>query len=215
MIRVVVVDDEAAARESIAVILESEDDLLVVGLGKDGTEALELSRRLAPDVVVMDLRMPGLDGVSATRHLVDGPGPHPAVLAVTTFATDDLALEAIRAGAGGFCSKADSPDAIVRAVRTVASGEAVVSPGVLHALLGRLVNRVVDPPEECSARELEVLAVVAEGATNDEIAERLFISEATVRSHIQHLRTKLDARSRVELVVRAQEFGLGLKTRRV
>ncbi len=209
MIRVLVVDDEPEARDSIAVILGAEEDLEVVAVASDGAEAIERNRELRPDVVVMDLRMPGMDGVTATAELVRDPRHAPAVLALTTFASDDLALQAIRAGAAGFSCKGDSPDALAQAVRTVSGGDAIVSPGVLRGLLDRLVGPVTAPPADCSPRELEVLAVVAEGATNGEIADRLYISETTVRTHVQHLRSKLGARSRAELVVRAQELGVG------
>lgn len=208
VIGVLVVDDEAAVRDSMEVILDAEEDLQVLGAVSDGDEALVAVRRLAPQVVLMDLRMPRLSGVEATRRLVKSAWPCPAVLALTTFATDDMAVEAIRAGAAGFCSKADPPAAIAEAVRTVARGESVVSPGVLRAVLERFVGPAVQAPADCSARELEVLAVVGEGANNDEVARRLSISEATVRSHVMHLRTKLRARTRAELAVRAWELGL-------
>lgn len=208
MIRTLVVDDEPEAREAIAVILGAEPDIEVVGEATDGEDAVETCRRLRPDVVVMDLRMPGVGGVAATARLARAEH-RPAVLALTTFTSDDLALQAIRAGAGGFCCKGDPPEALADGVRTVHRGDAIVSPGVLRALLDRLAPPLVPVPDECSPRELEVLAVVAEGATNREICARLCISDATVRSHVQHLRTKLGARSRAELVVRAQEMGIG------
>jgi DNA-binding NarL/FixJ family response regulator len=212
-VSVLVVDDEPEVRESIEVILGAEPGLRVIGGAGDGEEALRVARHLRPDVVVMDLRMPVLDGVSATRRIQQELSPPPAVLALTTFATDEMALDAIRAGAGGFCSKADPPAALAEAVRTVARGESIVSPAVLRALLGRLVPPEPAAPADCSARELEVLAIVAEGATNDEVALRLSISEATVRSHLAHLRLKLGARTRAELVVRAWELGLVRRNR--
>jgi DNA-binding NarL/FixJ family response regulator len=208
MIRVVIVDDEPAVLETMDVILGSEDDLFVIGTARDGVEALELVERTSPDVVVMDLRLPVLDGVSATRRILELPPPHPGILALTTFATDEMAIDVIRAGASGFCAKTDPPDAIVQAVRTVALGDAIVSPRVLGAMLSRLVPTGANVSEQCTARELEVLGIVAEGALNSEIADRLFITEATVRSHVQSLRSKLGARTRAELVVRAYELGV-------
>ncbi len=208
MIRVLVADDEETVRDSIAVILGAQDDIEVVALAADGREAVELSRSLSPDVVVMDLRMPGVDGVAATRMVVAEGRSTPAVLALTTYASDDSAIAAIRAGATGFCAKVDPSAALADAVRTVAAGDSIVSPGVLRALLGRLAGQEASGGIPCSPRELEVLAVVAEGAGNAEIARRLFISEGTVRTHIEHLRDKLDAKTRAQLVVRAHQLGL-------
>lgn len=208
MIRVVIADDEPAVVESLSVILGSEDDLEVVGTAGDGAEVLDKVHQVRTDVVVMDLKMPGMDGLAATRRLATAGRRHPAVLALTTFATEELALAAIRSGAAGFCAKADPPDDLARAVRTVAKGDAVVSPMVLRGLLSRLVRPVLGEEVACSARELEVLVLVSEGATNGEIAARLFISDATVRTHLRHLREKLRARTRAELVVRAWERGL-------
>lgn len=213
MIRVLLADDEAAAREALVVILDAEEGIRVIATTADGRDALYQARSLAPDVVVMDLRMPVLDGMAATAELRSGDGPRPGVLALTTFATDDLALEALRAGAGGFCAKADPPEELARAIRIVAAGDAVVSPAVLRGLLARLVVPFSEPPVPCSGRELEVLAVVCEGATNAEIAERLHICDATVRTHLLHLREKFGARSRAELVVKGWERGLNRRCR--
>jgi DNA-binding NarL/FixJ family response regulator len=209
-LRVVVADDERIIRESIAAILDGEDDLEVVGIAGSGQEAVALADTTHPDVVVMDLRMPGLDGLQAITILSDAPEPRPAVLALTTFATDEAALDAIRAGATGFCSKADPAHQLADAVRTVASGDAIVSPRVLRTLLQRLAPRPAAPPatDDLTARETEILRLVAQGATNPEITETLNISTATVRTHITHLRAKLHARTRAELVVRAWEQNL-------
>jgi len=211
MIDVLVVDDEAAARDSIAIILDAEADLRVLGTAADGRHALDLIGRLHPHVVVMDLRMPGMDGLAATQALGRRPPPQPAVLALTTFATDEMALEAVRAGAAGFCTKADPPGALADAVRTVHRGDAVVSPAVLKTLLRRIARHA--PPAALPAgltpRELEVLRLIARGDTNTDIIAALSISETTVRSHIAHLRAKLHVRTRAELVVRAWEAGLG------
>ncbi len=212
MIRVVVVDDEPAVLECLSVLLNSEEDLEVVGTAADGAEALNCVDRVRTDVVLMDLKMPGMDGITATRRLTANEKYHPAVLALTTFATEELALAAIRSGAAGFCAKADHPEALGQAVRTVAKGDAVVSPTVLRTLLDRLVRPVEATEVTCSPRELEVLAVVSEGATNAEVSDRLFISDATVRTHLRHLREKFGARNRAELVVRAWERGLNRAT---
>jgi DNA-binding NarL/FixJ family response regulator len=205
--RVVVVDDETMVQEAISIILDAEDDLEVVGTASNGEEVLARIDELLPDVVVMDLRLPGMGGVAATEAL-NARGLPLSVLALTTFATDEAALDALRAGAAGFCAKADPPDALVRAVRAAANGESVVSPGVLRALLPRLSASKPRLPASCTEREVEVLALVATGANNSEICSRLHISDATVRSHLYHLRSKLDARSRAELVVRAYQLGL-------
>jgi DNA-binding NarL/FixJ family response regulator len=207
MIRIVAVDDEAKVLEAITIILEAEDDFEVVGTAVDGEAAVQLARRLKPDVVVMDLRMPGMGGVAATEALraLDLPL---SVLALTTFATEEAALEVLQAGAAGFCAKTDPPDALVRAVRAAGRGDSVVSPAVLRALLPRLLPAKPVPPTNCTEREAEVLALVAKGANNPEICSQLHISDATVRSHLYHLRNKLDARTRAQLVVRAFELGL-------
>lgn len=208
MIEVLVVDDELVARELITVILDTEDDVEVVASAASGNAAVQTVRRIEPDVVVMDLAMPGMDGVATTRELLKGPGPSPRVLALTTFATEDKALEAIKAGAGGFCSKSDRPEVIAQAVRTVARGEPAVSPQILQSLLHRLTGPTAVLPGCCTTREVEVLRLVAAGSTNDEIADSLVVSKATVRTHVQHLRTKLQARSRAELVARAHHYGI-------
>jgi DNA-binding NarL/FixJ family response regulator len=205
-IRVIVADGEQIARESIATMLEAEEDLDVVGLASDGRRAVSIVGDREPDVAVVDLNVPVLDGVRATRILRKR---HPAlgILALTEDPREELAFDALRAGATGYCAKSDPPDALVQAVRIIASGEAVVSPGVLRALLDRLRPLPPELVEECSTREREVLALISRGATNSEIGERLVITDATVRTHVQHLRRKLGARTREELVVRAYESG--------
>ena len=206
-ISVVVADDEQIIRESIAAILADEDDLAVVGIAASGEEAVAMVGAARPDVVVMDLRMPGLGGLEAIKILCAGPEPRCAVLALTTFASDEAALDAIRAGATGFCSKADPANHLADAVRAVASGDAVVSPRVMRALLERLVPRrpSLQAPDGLTRREKEVVNLIARGATNPEIGETLNISIPTVRSHIAKARAKLAARTRAELVVRAWE----------
>jgi DNA-binding NarL/FixJ family response regulator len=206
-VRVVIADDEQIVRESVAAILADNDDLTVVGVAASAEEAVAMVNAVHPDVVVMDLRMPGLGGLEAIKILSAAPGPQPAVLALTTFATDDAALDAIRAGATGFCSKADPAHHLADAVRTVASGDAIVSPRVLRTLLERLVPRPATPsaPDGLTRREMEILHLVAQGATNPEITATLTISDTTVRTHVAHLRRKLRARTRAELVVRAWE----------
>ncbi len=206
-VRVVVADDEQIVRESIAAILADEDDLAVVGIAASGEQAIAIVDDTHPDVVVMDLRMPGVGGLEAIKILSAAPEPRPALLALTTFATDDVALDAIRAGATGFCSKADPAHHLADAVRTVASGDAIVSPRILRTLLERLAPRPATPPDPdgLTRREMEILHLIAQGATNPEITEALNISDTTVRTHVTHLRRKLHARTRAELVVRAWE----------
>ncbi|MHB8294960.1 MAG: response regulator transcription factor [Acidimicrobiales bacterium] len=210
MTAVIVVDDEPAMRESIATILGAEDDIDVVATAAGGEQALELLAGTRVDVMVMDLRMPGMDGEEATRRLLERPAPRPAVLVLTAFATDEAALSAIRAGASGFCAKTDRPEALADAVRVVARGDAVVSPAVLRALLERLAPHAPGAglARDVTSRELAVLRLVAAGASNEEICQELLVAETTVRSHVAHLRTKLGARSRAELVVKAWEAGI-------
>jgi DNA-binding NarL/FixJ family response regulator len=207
-IRVVIADDEIAVREAVTAILESENDMEVVGKAADGEQAISLARRLSPQVAVIDVRMPGVDGVEATKQM-SVSAPLTRVIALTAFDTDEVALAAIGAGAVGFCSKADVPRTLVPAVRAASRGESLVSPAVLRRLLPLLPTRALGSPPPCSERELQVLALLATGASNEEICQRLFISDATVRSHLYHLRQKLGVRTRAALVVKAFEYGLG------
>jgi DNA-binding NarL/FixJ family response regulator len=199
-IRVMIVDAETVVREHLAVSLAHEHDIEVAGAVRDGREAIALVQQVATDVVVLDVGQPRLDGIRTTRVLTEHE-PAPAVLALTNDATDELALDAIRAGATGFCEKR-SAGAVVDAVRSVAFGHAVIARTVLRALAGRVpeTDLVLD---DCTPREREVMALVAQGATNPEVCETLFIADSTVRTHIRSLRRKLGARTRAELVSRA------------
>jgi DNA-binding NarL/FixJ family response regulator len=213
MIRVVIADDQALLRGGFRMILESQKDIEVVGEAADGREALEQGRALKPDVVLMDIRMPELDGLEATRQLV-GAGCAPRVLILTTFDLDEYVYEAMKAGASGFLLKEVRPEQLADAVRVVAAGETLVSPAITRRLIEEFVRRPPPgsgPPAELTLlteRELEVLKLIARGLSNAEIASTLFLSEATVKTHITHVLTKLNLRDRVQAVVLAYESGL-------
>jgi DNA-binding NarL/FixJ family response regulator len=215
MIRVVLADDQALLRAGLRVLLDAEDDLEVVGEAEDGAEAIAAVRRLQPDVVVMDIRMPDLDGLAATREIVADPelaGVHIVVL--TTFDLDEYVFEAIRAGATGFLLKDAEPTELLRAIRLAAAGEALMAPTVTRRLIAEFAarpeHRTVDSTalRELTDREREVVALVAGGLSNEEIAAELYISPATARTHVSRARIKLNARDRAQLVVFAYESGL-------
>jgi DNA-binding NarL/FixJ family response regulator len=215
MIRVLIADDQALVRAGFHAILESEEDIEVVGEATDGREAVQMARETGADVVLMDIRMPGLDGIEATRRLIMSDGG-PKVLVLTTFDLDEYLYEAVRAGASGFLLK-DVPRAqLIHAVRTVAEGDAVLAPAVVQRLVEDFVRRPPPgarvPPEmqELSERELEVLKLIARGLSNAEISKTLFVSETTVRTHVGHVLAKLNLRDRVQAVVLAYESGLVL-----
>jgi len=212
--QVLLVDDQPLLRTGFRMILEAEPDLAVVGEAGDGVEALDLTRRLRPDVVLMDVRMPRMDGVEATRRLI-AEGLPARVLVLTTFDLDEYVLGALRAGASGFLSKDVHPDDLVAAVRTVAAGEAVLAPRILRRMLDRFADRLPDPAATPQAdlsaltdREREVLVLMARGKSNSEIAAELFVSETTVKTHVGHVLAKLALRDRVQAVVLAYEIGL-------
>lgn len=213
-LRVLIADDQAMVRAGFCMILDAETDMEVVGEAKDGEEALVAARRVRPDVVVMDIRMPRLDGVAATRRLLEEPGPRPRVVIVTTFDDDDNLYEALRAGAGGFLLKNAPPEQLIEAVRTVAAGEALLSTAVTRRVIEEFVRRVPSdlPPSdalsELTERELEVLRLIARGLSNAEIADALVITPATAKTHVGRILTKLDLRDRVQAVVFAYETGL-------
>ena len=213
MIRVLVADDQTLVRAGFRAILEVQDDLEVVGEAEDGDEAVALARELRPDVVLMDIRMPGVDGIEATRRLLrDGDAPR--ILMLTTFDLDEYVYEAMKAGASGFLLKDAPRDQLVGAVRTVAAGEALLAPALVRRLIEDFVRRPAPgarPPAELddlTEREREVLTLIAHGLANAEIAARLFVSEATVRTHVTHILAKLGLRDRVQAVVLAYETGL-------
>jgi DNA-binding NarL/FixJ family response regulator len=217
-IRVVVVDDQPLVRAGFRMILSSQPDIEVVGEAQDGAQALRIVQQLQragtpADIVVMDIRMPVMDGVAATRELCRDPGQAPRVVVLTTFDTDAEAFASLQAGASGFLLKNAPPEELLAAIRTVANGDAVVAPRITRRLLDRFAGKFVASPdskrlEELTAREREVLLLVAQGLTNAEIAEQLTISEATVKAHVGRVLTKLDLRDRVQVVVMAYETGL-------
>jgi DNA-binding NarL/FixJ family response regulator len=213
VIRVVLADDHALIRGGLAAMLGAEDDIEVAGEASDGAEAVDLALRLRPDVVVMDIRMPVLDGIAATRRLAEH-GLAASVLVLTTFDLDEYVYEALRAGAGGFLLKDASPARLADAVRTVAAREALLAPAVTRRLVERYVRR---PPAgdaretafaDLTDREVEVLRLVARGLSNGEISGRLHLSEATVKTHVGRVLGKLGVRDRVGAVVLAYERGL-------
>jgi DNA-binding NarL/FixJ family response regulator len=221
VISVLLADDQPLLRRGFRMILEAEDGVTVAGEAGDGAEAVEIARRVRPDVVLMDIRMPGTDGIEATRRITAAE-PGVRVLVLTTFDLDEYAFGALQAGASGFLLKDVRPHELVAAVRTVASGDAVVSPRVTRRLLeeyarqlpvagaGADVDRADRYPQLASLteREREVLAVVAQGLSNTEIAASLFVSETTVKSHVGRILAKLGLRDRVQIVVLAYESGL-------
>ena len=213
MIKLIVADDHALARGGLRAMLGAQPDLEVVGEAEDGARAVDMALELRPDVVVMDIRMPKLDGIEATRRLRAHNGA-PNVLVLTTFDLDEYVYEALRAGAGGFMLKDAAPSQLAEAVRTVAAGEALLAPAVTRRLVERFVSR---PPADkvrenefadLTERELEVLRLIARGLSNAEIGEQLFLSEATVKTHVTRILSKLGLRDRVQAVVRAYESGL-------
>ena len=218
-IRVLVCDDQALIRTGYVTIFSAQPDLEVVGEAADGRTAVASAARLRPDVVVMDIKMPGLDGIEATRQLA-GPGAEPGakVLVVTTFNLDEYVYQALRAGASGFLLKDSSPADLVNGVRTVAAGESLLAPAVTRALVGRFAARIrpTDPdapgPESPLAtltqREVEVLKLIAAGLSNAEIAGSLVISPETVKTYVSRILAKLDLRDRVQAVVLAYRTGL-------
>ena len=214
MIRVLVVDDQALVRAGFEALVESADDLLVVGSAANGAEAVELARSASPDVVLMDIRMPVMDGLEAAARILADPGTTARVLMLTTFDLDEYVYAALKAGASGFMLKDTPPVELLEGIRVVARGDALLSPGVTRHLIEAFVRRpagITAPPaalEGLTERETEVLVLIARGLSNAEIGEQLFVSPATVKTHISRLLMKLDARDRAQLVVLSYETGL-------
>jgi DNA-binding NarL/FixJ family response regulator len=212
-IRVLVVEDQALVRAGLCGIIETAPDLSVVGEAGDGARAVELAVNHHPDVVLMDIRMPGMDGLEATRHITSATSAK--ILILTTFDLDDYVYEALRSGASGFLLKDTPPLDLLAAIRVIAAGDALLSPAITRRLIQEFANRPPPaPPIESAAlagitgREREVLLLVADGLSNHEIGRRLHIEPGTAKTHVAHLLTKLDARDRVQLVVLAHRTGL-------
>jgi DNA-binding NarL/FixJ family response regulator len=214
VIKVVIADDHALLRDGLRGMLDAQTDMEVVGEAQDGIEAVDAAISLRPNVVVMDIRMPRLDGIEATRRIAAQSESAPRVLVLTTFDLDEYVFEALRAGAGGFMLKDAPPGQLAEAVRTVAAGEALLAPALTRRLIERYVSR---PPAdavrrerfaELSDRELEVLRLLTRGLSNVEIGQRLFLSEATIKTHVTRVLGKLGVRDRVQAVVLAYESGL-------
>ena len=213
VIRLLIVDDDALVRSGLGMLLGSEPDLAVVGEAGDGFEAIRLARELAPDVVLMDVRMPNLDGIAATRRIVGTGDPSPRVLVVTTFEHDEYVYDALRAGASGFVLKRAQPAELAQAVRIVAAGESLVFPELTRALVERHAGAPApgDPRlvllARLTQREAEILRLIARGASNAEIADQLVVAVHTVKTHVASTLAKLEVRDRTQAVVFAYESG--------
>lgn len=215
-IRVLLADDETLVRTGMRMILEAEPDVEVIAEASDGLEAVELALRVRPDVLLMDIRMPKLDGLHATRRVLEVTNGKTRVVILTTFEVDEYVYEAVRAGASGFLLKTAPADQLVSSIRAAVAGEALLSPSVTRKLIEEFVRRSPTALDgglvrsQLSARELEVLRLVARGLSNLEIAGALHLSEATVKTHVGHLLDKLELRNRVQAVVLAYESGVVL-----
>ena len=211
-IRVLIADDQQLVRGGFRMILRAEPDLDVVGEAADGAEAIALARALDPDVVLMDVRMPNVDGIEATRRIIDGSEDAPRVLVLTTFDLDEYVYEALRAGASGFLLKDAPEEQLVSGIRIVADGGSLFAPAVTRRLIERFAGAAPQPPApalaELTPRELEVLRLLARGLSNAEIAAELVVSEHTAKTHVAHILNKLDLRDRVQAVVIAYESGV-------
>jgi DNA-binding NarL/FixJ family response regulator len=215
-VRVLIADDQALVRAGFRMILDAEDDLDVVGEASDGLQAVEQAKRLAPDVVLMDIRMPELDGIEATRRVVSADGSTVRVLMLTTFDLNEYVYEALRAGASGFLLKDVPPEQLAAGIRVVADGEALLAPSITKRLIqefAEVAPAMPQPPQgmdELTARELEVFKLVARGLSNAEIAAELIVSETTVKTHVARMLMKLGLRDRVQAVVLAYEHGVAI-----
>jgi DNA-binding NarL/FixJ family response regulator len=214
MIRVLLADDQELVRAGFQALLDAQDGIEVTGSAADGREAVELARKLKPDVILMDIRMPLLDGLQATREIAsDGTLNHVRIVILTTFGLDDYVFDAIRAGAAGFLVKDTKPADLIQAVRVVAGGEALLSPSITRTLIAEFAARAKRPPssavlDELTDREREVMALAAGGLSNEQIADRLVVSAATAKTHVSRAMVKLGVRDRAQLVVLAYETGL-------
>ncbi|HEY0532176.1 MAG TPA: response regulator transcription factor [Actinoplanes sp.] len=215
MIRVLIADDQDLIRLGLRTLLDSEDDLAVVGEAADGLRAVELAHQLRPDVVLMDIRMPGVDGIEATRRIAADPRTRDTrVVVLTTFELDEYVFDALRHGASGFLIKDTKPAELLHAIRVVAAGDALLSPSVTRRVVGEFAHRTPRPTRPhpqlgtLTDREREIVGLVGEGLSNDEIAERLVVSPATARTHVSRAMVKLAARDRAQLVVFAYQSGL-------
>ena len=213
-VRIVVADDHQIVRNGFAGLLDTQPDFTVVGTAEDGAEAVRVGRGTSPDVVLMDIRMPGTDGIEATRQLTSPGSDRPRVLILTTFDLDEYVYDALQAGASGFLLKDAPPESLFEAVRVVAAGDALLAPAVTRRLIAEFA-RLRPPqrtrPEDLEAltrREVEILGLVAAGLSNHEIAERLVLSNETVKTHVSHVLRKLGLRDRAQAVVAAYESGL-------
>jgi len=214
-IKVLIVDDQSLVRAGFQMILEAETDIEVVGEAADGLTAVLAAREIEPDVILMDVRMPNVDGLEATRRLLEGKETGPKILILTTFDIDEYVYEALRAGASGFLLKDTPPEQLVEAIRIVAGGDALLSPAVTRRVIAEFVRRPPAtsrqaPPglDELTARELEVLGLIARGLSNAEIAAEAYVSETTVKTHVARILMKLRLRDRVQAVVFAYEHGI-------
>jgi DNA-binding NarL/FixJ family response regulator len=212
-ISVVLADDQALVRKGFRVLLESEPDIAVVGEAEDGEQAVAEVTRHRPSVVLLDIQMPGMDGLEATRRILAAPGNTTRVLILTTFERDDYIFNALSLGASGFLLKTSPPEELIAAVHMVAKGDALLSPSVTRRVIGQFARHQppVHPPqalERLTERETDVLRLLAEGLSNAEIGERLYVSEATVKTHMSNILSKLDLRDRVQAVIFAYEHGL-------
>jgi DNA-binding NarL/FixJ family response regulator len=214
VIKLLIADDQALVRGGFRMILDAQADMEVRAEAGDGAEVLAACDRYRPDVVLMDIRMPNVDGIEATRHLLARPGSRPRVLMLTTFDLDEYAYEAMRAGASGFMLKDVDPSEVVRAVRIVHAGDALLAPGITRRLIEEFTRRprahASMPPafDSLTAREIDVLRLVARGLSNAEIGSELYVSPATAKTHVARILFKLDLRDRVQAVVLAYETGL-------
>jgi DNA-binding NarL/FixJ family response regulator len=218
VIRILLADDQALVRAGFRMILDAEAEMEVVGEASDGREAVDQARLLQPDVVLMDIRMPELDGLEATRRILEafaGADGAPKILMLTTFDLDEYVYEALRAGASGFLLKDTPPEQLVGAIQVVAQGDALLSPSITRRVIGEFVKGTGPKPQaqfprlaDLTARELEVLTLIARGLSNAEIAKTLFVSETTVKTHVARILMKLGLRDRVQAVVLAYEAGV-------